>query len=537
MFKKCRKIISKDTRRLISFKKKKWVNFTKNIDKNDKKYGEYFTFFVAFITSIFIRFFVVAVSAKFSYSSGKMLIDFILQDFLIFLLSFLSIWIVLSYILKCKPSKLKYLMILATPLVVLPPLIDFVATKGGGYWSFYINESLRGLYPIYVTFFDNLPSAIEYFGTRIMVFFAVFMIALYVAYVIFAKSRSFVKSVILFFITAIIMYSIFFFYASFPSWFSFFYFSIFEHKSIMSVSLADISSLFITPHEIFHANPFNISNALLKKLNMIYALLVIPLIFLKEKRDKNISISVNIFKKINIKNVYSKLLDILLIIYTPVFFALFGFYDNKPFQELLFSSIYMICVTILFILFSLFFSSSNKHLKIILGILIGIISFVVGYKVLFLFIVLLFGLYSLRFINIDSKDATIIFSSIITAFVFYLIFLPEQKLSIFPWYLLLYTLITIFFANFVKKNIKNIKNKNISLNMRILDLIVGISMIINILISKIYLSINVLLVLFMVLAINVFFVKKDSFYFSVMNIFIILMLIFSIFSAGILASS
>ncbi len=522
------KVVNKFVCNMINKK----INIINKIEKLDKKNGKNFVFFMVFTTAVLLRFFVVAISAKFSYTDSSVFVSYIFQDFLVFLASILSIWITLAYILRCKPNDLKYLMILASILVIMPPIIDLIATGGGAYWSFYINEDIKGLYPIFISFFDNLPMAVKYFGTKIMVFFSVLTVGVYVGFKTFKESKSIFKMVALSIFSMIIIYSIFFFYASFPSWFTFFIFAVFNEKFITSVTLANISELFITPHPLFHLFAFDIGNALLNKLNLIYPFIVMFLLLWKEKMDKNMLTLDELLKYIK-KNFLEKLLNLLFISYVPIFFALLSFYNNAPYQELLFSFIYLSCVLILFGFLFVFFTIKTQKFKQMLMIFMIIFAFTVGYKILFLFLVMATGIYSMKQLNITIKSIYLIFSSLIFSFVFYIIFSPNQSFLAFPWYLLLYNMSTLIFLNILRKKIST---KKIAISERVTDLILGLAIIINCIMSEVYILLEVLIGLFILLAVAVFFAKDKKVYYYFINMFIVGFLMFSLISAVVLAN-
>ncbi len=423
-------------------------------------------------------------------------------------------------------------MIVASPLVIIPPMIDLIATGGGGYWSFYINESLSGLYPIFITFFGNLPTAIKYFGTKIMVLIAVLLSGLYVGIKVFIESRSIYRTAPVVVLSSVLIYMIFFFYASFPSWFSFFILFLLDGKSITTITLANISSLFITPHPIFNTNSFDLNNALLGKLNMIYPIIIIILLMWKEKLDGGMSNFGTTLHKLK-ERLSETFLNILLILYTPTLFIFLSYQNNKPYQDLLFSSIYLLCVFLLFSLFAIFFTMHSSKIKQIIGICLIILTFVVGYKVLFLFLVLVLGNYSMKLMSLTNYSSHIIFSSIVTAFVFFILFSPNQGFSVFSWELLLYTTSTIILVSILKKKTHK---KEIFIKDRIVSLILGLAMILMLLFSNIYILTEILVALFVFLSGIVFFVEKHSTYYKMLNYFISIYLIFSLISAFILAN-
>lgn len=214
-----------------------------------------------------LRVFIEKLAQKFPNDSINYTTTFYIQNLFFFLLTFLLIWLWLSFILKTNPSKLTNILLWGSWLIILPPIIDIIWTGGKVYWSFYLLNNLQGLWSQFYTVFGNLPPAIVYFGTKITIILAVILLSLYV----YSKTKSAIKT----FLNVIVIYCIFFFMASFPSWFSFIYYPLAEWKNILSVNNLDAVSLFATPAKIFSLEQSSIISALSYKLNIIYFLLII----------------------------------------------------------------------------------------------------------------------------------------------------------------------------------------------------------------------------------------------------------------------
>lgn len=240
---------------------------------------------LSFFGIIAIRVFIEKIAQKLPNDSGQYLITFYLQNFLFFAIVLTLLWLWLSFLLAINPRDLSGLFFWGSWLIILPPLIDMIKTGGDIYWSFYLLNDLADLWVQYYTIFGHLPAAVIYFGTKI----TFVLIILTLTFFVYFKTRSFLKSIV----NLIISYTIVFFMGSFPSWFSFFYLSVFERQNIFQINEYNILGLLATTTKIFSVGHNNIANALSYKLNLIFFCFLsflLTVLFWKINRQKMLEI-------------------------------------------------------------------------------------------------------------------------------------------------------------------------------------------------------------------------------------------------------
>jgi 4-hydroxybenzoate polyprenyltransferase len=223
---------------------------------------------INFLGIIFIRLFL----DKFIARSSSPLFDFIMDihNILFFLLTFLFIWLILSFILKKKPFELAYLMLWASLFIIFPPILDLIKTGGDVYWSFYLISSPTILLKQFLAFFGFLPSGIVYFGSKVTFILAIFLLS----GLVFVKTKSVIKMII----SALGTYVAFFAMASFPSIMA--YLGIFLTKGyFLKIKEYEIIQFF-TNANIWGVTLKNINYSLVYNLNFIYFLLVLAFLFL-----------------------------------------------------------------------------------------------------------------------------------------------------------------------------------------------------------------------------------------------------------------
>lgn len=222
-------------------------------------------FFGIIAVRMFIEFFV----ASSAMPVNEILAEY-LHNFFFFLLSFLLIWLVLSLILKENPARLSRLILWASWLIILPPLIDIIRTGGEVYWSFYALNSLSGLWGQFWTIFGRLPSGIVYFGTRITFILAI----IFSGVLVLIRSKNWIKSGL----AALSTYIILFFMGTFPSFFTFGYYFFEKSKKVSAVNEMDIIQLFGVPAKLFGTEFNNLKYSLAYNLDLIYYLLLLALL-------------------------------------------------------------------------------------------------------------------------------------------------------------------------------------------------------------------------------------------------------------------
>ena len=216
---------------------------------------------LGFLGIIAIRMFIEFFIASKAISTAELIIEY-LHNFFFFILAYLIIWLILSLFLKENPSRLSAILLWASWLIILPPLIDIIKTGGQVYWSFYALNGIRDLWGQFLTFFGHLPTGIVYFGTRI-VFISTIVLS---AFLVLIKAKSWFKAVL----TGLAVYGVLFFMGSFPSFFSFAYYYFEGSKKILEVSEISIVEFLGTPARLFGTEFENLSYALAYKLDLIY---------------------------------------------------------------------------------------------------------------------------------------------------------------------------------------------------------------------------------------------------------------------------
>jgi len=215
--------------------------------------------------------------------------DYITQthNFLFFFLSFLLIWIFLAFVLKENPKRLSRLMLLALPLLLLPPIMDLIKTGGAVYGSFYLISAPKELWLQFISFFGHLPSGIVYFGTRIN--FALSIVLLVI--IVFIKTKSIWKTLLSGFGT----YCILFFMAAFPSLFYLGKCFFDQNCSLAQIKSFQIVSFFAKDSVSSFVNT-DISMIVVYKISLIYFFMVVLglfLLFWRMNKLKFISVMAN----------------------------------------------------------------------------------------------------------------------------------------------------------------------------------------------------------------------------------------------------
>ncbi len=193
-----------------------------------------------------------------------------LAAYLFFLFSYLLILIFLSVFLKEKIKKLANVLLWGFFIVILPPILDKIFCGAEKCWSFYIFDSLSGLWHRFLVFFGSDPTIGITYGVRIEVALAVIFILFY----IYLKTNRIIKSLT----GALFTYIILFVLGSFPSWLTFIILS--PSKKITEIQNFDVAGLFFSPASYFSIKDNDFMNALNVKMNLIYAfLIVLALVF------------------------------------------------------------------------------------------------------------------------------------------------------------------------------------------------------------------------------------------------------------------
>lgn len=224
--------------------------------------------FLSFTGIIIIRVFEEKFLAYAPAAMSEIITEF-LHNFLFFAITFTLVWFVLSLILKKNPAKLATVVLWASMIIFFPPLIDMAKTGGEIFWSFYLLNSVSGLWSQFITIFGNLPSGIVYFGSKIVLLSA---IAIATGF-IYLKTRSLWKA----FLNAFLTYLIFFLMGAFPSLVAFAYYP-FLGKNIQDVTAINVAQLFGSPKPMFGLEANTLKYAFAYHLNIVFYLFLLGLL-------------------------------------------------------------------------------------------------------------------------------------------------------------------------------------------------------------------------------------------------------------------
>ncbi len=230
---------------------------------------------------VFLRVFVEqALAVARPLTNLEIIMEFV-HSFYFFTLAILSIWLLLSLILKMKPQKFSYIFIFSMLLVLVPPVLDMIKTGGQVYWSFYILSSPSDLWKQYLTAFGHLPSGIVYFGTRIVFIATVILVSA----LVWILTKKIWKT----FLVAFLTYSILFIMGAFPSFLYYAYVFFSRSGKVSAVHSFDIAGNLGAPEKIFGVIFPSFQYTLAYKLNYVYFILLVALLavmFYLESREK-----------------------------------------------------------------------------------------------------------------------------------------------------------------------------------------------------------------------------------------------------------
>ncbi len=236
--------------------------------------------FAGFFGIMALRTFIESFLVRAQYYTEEKVIIYNIHNLFFFFLIFALIWIFLSLILKRKPQKLIGLMFWASWIIILPPIIDIIRTGGGIYWSFYLIGSPSQLWREFITIFGNLPSGIYYFGSKIVFIAATILIS----GLIYFKTKNILKT----FLSAIVIYGIFFFMGAFPS---LFYYACSFFGKVGSTSQAyaiNIMQFYVGSTQIFGLKFSDLGYLMAYNLNLIFYILsfvlIAALFFMADKK-------------------------------------------------------------------------------------------------------------------------------------------------------------------------------------------------------------------------------------------------------------
>ena len=148
----------------------------------------------------------------------------------------------------------------------------------------------------FVSFFGNLPPGIVYFGTRIVCFLALFLIAA----MVYIQSKSFIKAIL----SWSASYCALFFMGAFPTVFTWISFLFIPGKKTVNINSADIIQFTGAPMPIFGTVFNDLSYAMAYNLNLVFFPFFLGLLlclFLFSNRKGAFSFQVQFLEKMILK--------------------------------------------------------------------------------------------------------------------------------------------------------------------------------------------------------------------------------------------
>ena len=230
----------------------------KNIEEKDTNF---FIWLSAFTAIILMRMFVENMTAHLNGDTEAYSFYGLFSSFLIVYLLFAFI---LHKILKVELKKAFNVLLWGYWLIILPPIFDYILSKGQGLSNFYIFDSLPNLIHRFFFFFGDRPDFGVTYGARIEV--AMCMIFLFVYS--FLKTRKFLKS----FFVSLLAYILLFVFGTFPSWITIALRGFSE--GFLKVNNIDVAQTFLSPFSLFSVEISDPIQALVVKTSLLYFLIL-----------------------------------------------------------------------------------------------------------------------------------------------------------------------------------------------------------------------------------------------------------------------
>ncbi|NCU41734.1 MAG: hypothetical protein EOM19_03345 [Candidatus Moranbacteria bacterium] len=240
-----------------------------------------------FTAIIVIRIFIENWLNSFSHRDLQFLFNEFTHTFLFFLFSYILFLILLHFFAKTSLRVTSNILLWGFLIILTPPLFDNIISGGTGFWSFYIFDSLSGLFLRFFTFFGDNPTIGITYGVRIEVALSLF---LFFSYILF-KTRNFIRALT----GTFIGYVAFFILGTFPSWIAFFILG--WTKGFFEIHATDIASIFLSPETILSSPTGSLLNILNIKMGIIYAFILsalLPILSLIFFRKISLSLFANV---------------------------------------------------------------------------------------------------------------------------------------------------------------------------------------------------------------------------------------------------
>lgn len=185
------------------------------------------------------------------------------HNFLFFLIAYILFLAIIKKLVKTSFSSISNVLLWGYLIILTPPIVDHIISKGKGFWSFYKFDGITGLIQRFFTLFGDKPEIGITYGVRFEVVAVVFLIFIYS----FIKLKKISKSLAV----AALSYLILFVLGTFPS-----YVTILTKgfsKGFLNVGEIDIAQMFLVPFNIFSRDILDVTNSFNLKMSIIYSIL------------------------------------------------------------------------------------------------------------------------------------------------------------------------------------------------------------------------------------------------------------------------
>jgi 4-hydroxybenzoate polyprenyltransferase len=282
-----------------------------------------FSFWLSsFSAIIIIRLLVENWLAGLKNRSGLFLFYEFTHNFLFFITAYILFLWILKKFLKVELKKISNILLWGYLVIILPPILDYLISRGKGYWSFYDFGSLKNLSIWFFTFFDKTPEIGITYGVRIEVAIALIFIFLYSLIKLsglnnakcqmpnvkssskskvqnnfsnlrfkiwdfignldfgfwILKTKDLTKPFLKSLGITITAYFIFYILGTFPSWITIAARGI--SKGFLSITEINVAQMFLTPATVFSKEISDIASSLNIKMSLVYALFAAAIILI-----------------------------------------------------------------------------------------------------------------------------------------------------------------------------------------------------------------------------------------------------------------
>lgn len=186
------------------------------------------------------------------------------HTFLFFLFAYLLFLPLLTFFARVSIRLASNISLFGFFIILTPPFIDRIISHGKGLWSFYIFDSLSGLWQRFFTFFGDRPDMGITYGVR----FEVAVMTIVFGYYVFTKTHQLWRSLL----SGLAAYTVFFILGVFPSFVTIAIQGFSD--GFLAVDQVDIAAMFLSPPLLFSVLNLDLISSLNIKMSLVYAILI-----------------------------------------------------------------------------------------------------------------------------------------------------------------------------------------------------------------------------------------------------------------------